>query len=166
LLADDHHLPPRYRCVLWAAAMLHDIGVATAPCDRCHPWRSGQMVLDAERELVCSDGLLMVEEIATVAALHGTKEATPDNALGSLQEPLVTLWQGAAIPRELQVLAGILRVADGLDRDSMHPVQRLEREGATLRVTARGDVRTNLARAQLKAPLLCAVVKHFEICAA
>jgi hypothetical protein len=166
LLADDHCLPPRYRCVLWAAAMLHDIGVATAPCNRDHPWRSGQMILDAERALSCGNGLLTVPEIATVAALHGIDEASTDDALGRLREPLVTLWPDAAIPRELQMLAGILRVADGLDYDLAQRVQQLAREGATLRVIARGDASPNLARAQLKAPLLCAVVKQLEIRAA
>jgi len=164
-LENEHRLAPRYRSVLWAAAMLHDIGTAVKSPPVGHAWRSGKLILDHAGQLKCPVKLMTVEEIATVAALHGIDNTTPDDPLGRLYAPIIGLWPGDEIPRELQILAGILRVADGLDRDLHQTVQDVKLSGDTLQVIAAKNVTENIYRAQKKLPLLCAVVKHLTICA-
>jgi hypothetical protein len=164
VLENEHQLAPRYRSVLWASAMLHDIGTAVKSPPVGHAWRSGKLILEHAGQLKYPVKLMTVKEIATVAALHGIDDATPDNPIGRLYDPIVGLWLGDEIQHELQILAGVLRVADGLDYGLDRRVQRLEREGTTLRVITRGDASTNLARARDKATLLSALVTPLIIC--
>ena len=104
-----HQLDSRFRTILWAAAMLHDIG-ADAKCGDSpfsHAWRSADIIL---REDV-RDNDIAAHEIAVVASLHRREDSDEDEILGMTYEPVKPF-----ITPELLKLSAILRVADGLDR--------------------------------------------------
>jgi len=154
-----HNLPPRYRSLLWTASMLHDIGTVLQNSSAKHPWRSGIAILAHENELECGN-LMQVEEIATVAALHGINDVSEDDPLGPIHESIEELWPNGEIPKELQILAGILRVADGLDRDLCQTVTNLTVNDKIIQVTGKHghDASCNINRAQEKSGLLCTIV--------
>lgn len=140
-LATRHRLPPRHRELLWAAAMLHDIGTATGP-SLGHAGRSGRMILELQAQIPCDAGPMTLAEIATVAALHGIDATTPENPLGALDGSIAALWPAGTVPLELQMLAAMLRVADGLDRGLCQVVADLTVDAAQHRivVTVKPDI--------------------------
>ena len=150
-----HNLSPRYRSILWVAAMLHDIGTVPDNPPPSHAWRSGIAILK-KSELECGD-LMRVEEIATVAALHRINGVSEGNPLGPIKEPIKELWPNGKIPKELQILAGILRVADGLDHDLCQTVTDLTVNDKIIQVTGEEghNVSYNINRAKEKSGLLC-----------
>jgi len=160
-----HNLSPRYRSILWVASMLHDIGTALEGPSEDHPWRSGIAILAHKNELECGD-LMRVEEVATVAALHRIIGVSEDNLLGPIHESIKELWQNGKIPKELQILAGILRVADGLDRNLDQKVTNLTVNDRGVITVAEHDASRNINRdrAQEKSGLLCSILdKEFQI---
>lgn len=153
-----HKLPPRYRTVLWAGSMLHDIGtdpsVGHSPAS--HAWRSADRIL--EDQIACR--LASSAEIAAVASLHRREE---DPALGRLGEvhPAVLAALGApTVPRELLVISAILRVADGLDRFPDTTIQSLSLHELKVIVNGTGaGFDGSLAQAIKKSALLTEVLK-------
>ena len=159
-----HNLPPRYRSILWAAAMLHDIGtVLDYPPDK-HAWWSGKAILKYKDELNCG-GLIQIEEIATVAALHGIDGISNENPLGSIDSTIDKLWPNNGIPKELQILAGILRVADGLDRSLSQTVDHITVNGRNIQVIGKKgyNIAGNIDRAKEKSGLLSHLLNNFLI---
>lgn len=159
-------LAPRYRTVLWAAAMLHDIGTVRAE-GRAHPWHSGMMILAAAKRLAGAGDLATVEEIATVAALHKGAGADRESPLGPIEPPIDDLWRNQDVPAELQKTVAILRVADGLDRSLEQFVNSVEVDAKAKRILAHTAKPANddVRRAREKSILLNAVtgrVWHIE----
>ena len=153
LLESIHCLPPRYRTVLWAAALLHDIGTdpKLGQDPTSHAWRSANKIL-AEK-IACS--LASTLEIATVASLHRHEGESQESVIGKVYEKIHPNTDPNPIPDELLVLAGILRVADGFDRSLNGSVKDVELLGDA--VVAQGDGAdffNNVRRAQEKSALL------------
>lgn len=155
-----HGLAPRWRVALWAAAMLHDIGTAEEGPDADHPWRSGAMILAKRALLVSGMDQITPEAIATVAALHGIHEVTATDPLGRVKSPIKELWASTALPSELRILAGILRLADGLDRSQQQAVEDIVLEGETIKVIGKAGVNPSedIWRASAKISLLSAAL--------
>ena len=151
-----HRLDPRFRVTLWAAGMLHDIGTAREAPPRGHAWRSGFMILELRDALRCGVAAVAAEDIATVAALHGIDDVEKADPLGNADRAASEPWSAGKVPRELQVLAGILRVADGLDRSLDQRVADLAVEDGVIRAIGkpRADISGNIGRANEKSALL------------
>lgn len=157
LLESKHQLPPRYRTVLWSAAILHDIGtdpqLGTTP--ESHAWRSADKIL--EDDIKCH--LASALEIATVASLHSLEGEPQKGALGKVYERINSLWPAKPIPREILILAGILRVADGFDRGLDQSVKDVQLEGDDIVATGSGpSFCPNVRRAQKKGALLTELI--------
>lgn len=151
-----HRLDPRYRTVLGAAAMLHDIG-RDPKCGRVpaeHAWRSADVIL--ARQIRCEHA--SAAEIATLASLHSVKEPDTEDGVGRVYESRIgDLWGDGPRPgRELLVLAAILRVADGLDYRRQGNVQAVEVRGNIIHAkSSRGQgMIDDIARASDKQRLL------------
>jgi hypothetical protein len=156
-----HQLAPRYRSILWAAGMLHDIG--TVRRDHLdHAWHSGMMILERGDEFQCGGGLTSCAEISKVAALHGIDGVTAENPLGPIPEEMLRLWEDRSVSHELRILAGILRVADGLDRSLDQSVETLSVHGDAIRVVFKQgrNASNNIRRAQEKSGLLSAMLNR------
>jgi len=112
-LADVHRLEPADRDALFAAALVHDVGRAIAAS--AHHKHGAYIVRNA--------GLVgwrpeEIELIATLVRYH--RKAMP--------RPPHPEWVEASAPqrRKIDMLAGILRVADGLDRRHLAVVASVE----------------------------------------
>jgi exopolyphosphatase/pppGpp-phosphohydrolase len=148
-----HRLPTRYRTVLWAAAMLHDIGTDSelGKYPKSHAWRSAAHIL--EKDIQCD--LASAIEIATVASLHRREGGTEGGALGAVYPPILALLMPNGIPDELLKISSILRVADGLDRYHPTTVTGFRLEGSRILVSATGDeFQASLAQAREKSAML------------
>ncbi len=143
-LAPLHGLAPADRDLLWAAAMLHSVGRFVAKSNRhkhsAYLIRSSRLEgwRDDEREL-----------IAQVARYH--RRSTPKPA-----HPEYVALAPAERAR-VDGLAGLLRLADGLDASHQGAVGDVTVRGESGRVTiaaqAEGDVSGELAAAMEKADL-------------
>ncbi|NQU44731.1 HD domain-containing protein [bacterium] len=152
-------LPPRYRSVLWAASMLHDIGVDLPSPPRGHARRSGRAILElSERSDLSFDGtgLMDASQVATVAALHGIDGASEEDPLGLVDDRIASLWTQGEIPEDLLILSGILRVADGLDRRLSQKVADIAVSGSLIQVRSEAGYEPDceINRANEKARLL------------
>jgi exopolyphosphatase/pppGpp-phosphohydrolase len=109
-----HKLPPRYRTVLWAAAMLHDIGTSDklSQGPASHAWRSADKILNDN--IMCN--LASALEIATVASLHRREGTEMSGNVGDVYPRILEAPNATQVPKELLTLAAMLRVADGLVR--------------------------------------------------
>lgn len=154
-----HKLAPRHRTILWVASMLHDIGTVSESSSG-HAWKSGKLILEFEGRLQSGRNLMQVGEIATVAALHGIDGTTAEEPLGKVEPVISKLWTGSGIPRELQVLAGILRIADGLDRNLKQFVTDIAIHDVHVQVISKGNASENISRAQEKSGLLCKLLER------
>ena len=143
-----HGLEPRCRAVLWAAAMLHDIGTANgAPR---HGWRSAEIILE-ER---IGDGAISPLEIAIVASLHRREGADGTDGIG-LISPEVLRACPMGIPTGLLKLSAILRVADGLVRYPPSEITGTRLEGEVLFISGTGDgFEQCMGKAKAKSTLL------------
>jgi hypothetical protein len=122
------------RTLLWAAAMLHDIG--THPDLAGEPGSHGQCSAEAvlHQQLGIDELGITPREIASVAGLHRTNDR--DEAF------VATLWpQG--IPKPLRLLAAILRVADGCDYSLGQETADIHLVDDRLRLSVRLDHRVN-----------------------
>ena len=143
-LSDLHGLEPAERDVLFAAAILHDVGRAISAS--AHHKHSAYIVRNA--------GLpgWRPDEIATIAALvRYHRKALP--------KPAHAEWVAASpdVRRKMLMLGGLLRIADGLDRRHLGLVgslaARYEPDGVTIRVRAQQDVTPELEGAAFKADM-------------
>ena len=109
VLKPPHQLDSRFRVVLWAAVMLHDIGAdpKLGRIPTSHAWRSADKILQDQ----VGDEDIPPLEIAIVASLHRHEGPDEEDILGMTYQSLDHF-----ITPELLKLAAILRVADGLDR--------------------------------------------------
>lgn len=98
--------------LLQCAAMLHDIGVATDPLN--HHKTAMRLILD-DTELPLKKRERRI--VATIARYH--RKALP----GMNHKPYAALSDGDRY--RVRTLAGLLRVADGLDRTHTHVVRDL-----------------------------------------
>jgi exopolyphosphatase/guanosine-5'-triphosphate,3'-diphosphate pyrophosphatase len=144
-LADLHHYEPADRDVLFAAALLHDIGTAIA--QSAHHKHGAYVVRSA--------GLpgWRPEEIELIASLVRYHR----KSLPKLTHPE---WADASpsMRAKIEGLAGMLRVADALDRRhfglvSSLAVERVERD-VYVSLTATQDVGPEIEAARFKAELL------------
>ncbi len=145
-----HHLGGLERGWLWAGALLHDVGWSQAPDGRAHhklgcqlilahPWRTLE---PHERHVV-----------ALMARYH--RKALPKRD----HDEFRALDRG--LRQVVRRLAGILRVADALDRGHVQRIQRVTLEDAgvnlVLRVDATGYWKAEQLGVQKKKDLLEAV---------
>ena len=143
-LGDVHRFEPADRDLLFAAALVHDVGMAISPS--AHHKHGAYIVRNA--------GLpgWRPEEIELIAALVRYHRK-------SLPKPTHPEWAAASPAARLKIegLAGILRVADGLDRRHLGVVQSLSvavsPSTAAVAVEALQDVSTELAAAAFKSDL-------------
>jgi len=152
-LEPKHQLPPRFRTVLWAAAMLHDIGTdSKLQAGRgSHAWRSADKILDDG--IACE--FASAPEIATVASLHRGEGGTEHGVLGEVYERVLKVLGANAVPAELLKIAAILRVADSLDRYAPTTITGLRLEDGTIVVEGTGSGFLNsLGQALKKSGLL------------
>lgn len=166
-LQSEHGLPARYRDVFWAAAMLHDIGTVSGGGDS-HPLHSAQMIMEKKDELGLPNALMNVEEVATVAALHSIDDTVSDKKpLGDVDPFVLELCPKSCIPSEIKLLAGILRVADGLDYGLRQCVDDVMVEGSKIWVVTSSDASVEINRGQEKSGLLSnRLFRNFELKAA
>jgi len=143
-LSDLHGFEPAERDVLFAAAILHDVGRSISAS--AHHKHSAYIVRNA--------GLpgWRPEEIEAVAALvRYHRKALP--------KPAHPEWAAASpeLRRAILGLGGLLRIADGLDRRRLGLVGSLEARGApdgvTIRLHAQQDVSPEVEAAQFKSDL-------------
>jgi hypothetical protein len=140
--------------------MLHDIGMVK--CQKEHSWQSGKMILEHRHNLRCEIDQVTPEAIATVAALHDTEHVFDplNNPLGEVKASIAGLWPGGKIPRELQLLAGILRVADGLDHGSCQRVKDIIVGRDKIKVQADHNPSVEIKHAAEKSALVFALLHH------
>ncbi len=156
MLEDHHRLTSRFRTVLWAGAMLHDIGtderLAELPGE--HGWRSADFIRRSPDQFDCN--LANSDEIAMLAALHSAAGGGDDPVQGEVPDWLSQRF--GELPKELRWLVAILRVADGLDRGLDQTVAEVTAVDLTNhRILVRADsadVGNNIDRANQKADLL------------
>lgn len=149
LAPDRPALRPRDRELLEAAAIMHDVGYLLG--HEKHNRHSWHLIIHA--------GLpgLTARENAIVAALARYHR-------GSSPKPTHDAWTRIADgDRERTLLlAGILRVADGLDRSQAGDVRRVEigRQGDSWRITAHGvgDLAVDIYGASAKSDLLASAL--------
>jgi exopolyphosphatase/guanosine-5'-triphosphate,3'-diphosphate pyrophosphatase len=153
-LAERHRFEPADRDVLFAAALVHDVGRAISPS--AHHKHGAYIVRNA--------GLpgWRPEEIELIAALvRYHRKAFPKATHAE--------WIAADAPLRAKIegLAGILRVADGLDRRRLSVVSSVEVKnsvnGVTLVLDALGDVVPEVEAARFKADFFERVFGHLEI---
>jgi exopolyphosphatase/guanosine-5'-triphosphate,3'-diphosphate pyrophosphatase len=143
-LTDLHHFEPAERDVLFAAALLHDVGRAIALS--AHHKHGAYVVRNAGLE-----GWRPEEEelIATLVRYHRK----------SLPKPSHPEWAAASpeVKRKILGLGALLRLADGLDRRKLGVVlgveARAEATGTLLRVRASQDVTPEIEAALFKSDL-------------
>lgn len=136
------------RCLLEAASLLHDIGWHTAPDGKAHHKASAQLIRVFPWQSI---ELSAVQEIALIARYH--RKSIP-----SAEHP-----EFASLPRDRQRrvewLAGLLRLADGLDRTHRQRVEsarpRKNSDGSfSVEVVGLGAMVAEVAGANRKKDLL------------
>lgn len=152
LLAVDHGLDTVAASILDAAACLHDIGWSrTLPDGRAHHKASAQLIRAHDWNGVSRDG---VELIALVARYH--RKAEPD----LVRHPDYAAMSGVDRYR-IDWLAGILRVADGLDRGHEQRVRSVRAirlsEQRVVEAVGTGGMEEEILGARKKSGLLATV---------
>jgi exopolyphosphatase/guanosine-5'-triphosphate,3'-diphosphate pyrophosphatase len=144
-LADLHRFEPAERDALFAAALVHDVGRAIAPS--AHHKHGAYIVRNA--------GLVgwRAEEVELIAALvryHRKSLPKPTHPEYAIASP--------AIRRKIEMLGGILRVADGLDRRRLAAVSGIRVASAPGRIhltlESLQDVAPEIDAARFKGDLL------------
>ena len=148
-LLSQHGLGPLDRAILDAASCLHDIGwTVTQPDGKGHHKESARLIREHRWSGVSPAVVAMV---SLVARYH--RKSIPSEAdHGAFAE------RSAEERRRIRWLAGLLRVADGLDRRHIQATQRVRalRVGGTLRILASGvdGLEAEMLGARKKADLL------------
>jgi exopolyphosphatase/guanosine-5'-triphosphate,3'-diphosphate pyrophosphatase len=143
-LSDLHGFEPAERDVLFAAAILHDVGRRVSAS--AHHKHSAYLVRNA--------GLpgWRPEEVATIAALVRYHRK-------SLPKPAHPEWAGASPDerRKIVGLSALLRIADGLDRRRLGLVSSLDArygsDGVSIRLQAQQDVTPEVEAAAFKSDM-------------
>lgn len=144
-LAESHRFEPADRDVLFAAALVHDVGRAIAAS--AHHKHGAYIVRNA-----VLPGW-RAEEIELMAALVRYHRKSPP-------KPTHIEWASAspAARAKIEGLAGMLRVADGLDRRRLGAVAsfevRIDAAAIVLGIRALGEVGPELEAARFKAGML------------
>jgi exopolyphosphatase/guanosine-5'-triphosphate,3'-diphosphate pyrophosphatase len=145
-LEDLHGLGDADRLILESAALLHDIGWSVAPDGRGHHRESARLIREhAWRHF----NPVTVNVLAQVARYHR-------KSLPNLEHEDFA----ALAPRErerVQLLAGLLRIADGLDRGHVQSVEHLSGDivpgQVVIHLSARQPLTNELAAARRKSDL-------------
>lgn len=152
-MEDLHGLGDSDRLILEAAALLHDIGWSVATDGRGHHRESARLIREHNWR---NFNAPVVAILAQVARYH--RKSLPD---------LEHEEFAALSPRErerVQCLAGLLRIADGLDRAHAQSIEHLSVEIVPGRVviylSARRAVNREVAAAQKKSDLAQHVFKR------
>ncbi len=145
-LAPLHGLGERERELLEAAAYLHDIGSRVAPAGKNHHKESARLIEAHSWEDLTP---LEVCLVALMARYH--RKDLP--GLGDKEFAALTLED----QRRVQILAALLRIADGLDSSHQQSLRRVQVETLQERLVvhfyARGDTPDELAAARKKSDL-------------
>ena len=112
-LHDLHKLDGRERCWLECASILHDIGLARGP--KAHQKNTLKLILNETKLPFTS---IERQVIANVARYH--RKSCPKN------KDYDFMSLSTELKRKVKILAGILRLADGLDFSHQSIVQRVE----------------------------------------
>ncbi len=153
---DQHQLTASHRLILEMAACLHDIGWSAAPSGKGHHKASARLILDYPWK--CGEPRA-VSLVAQIARYHRKSIPNPGHA------------EFAALNVEdrriVEVLAGLLRIADGLDRGHLQRVTHLRvlaRANAfVIEISGLGPLDVELQGASRKAELAQIVFcKPFE----
>src|SRR5688572_19682546 len=116
-LEDLHGLGDHDRVILEAAATLHDIGWSAAPSGRGHHRESARIIREHGWQNFSPETVTL---IAQVARYH--RKSPPDLE----HEDFAAL--APAERRRVQLLAALLRIADGLDRSHQQRITHLSAE--------------------------------------
>ncbi len=122
-LTDAHHLGKRERCWLECAAILHDAGLSKNR--KSHHKESAKLILNDTRLPFTSQERRIV---ASIARYHRKGFPKPKHYNLATLDPLTV--------NKVKILAGILRVADGLDYTHQSTVKSLNIRWTTKRVIA------------------------------
>ena len=149
-----HHLGSYELFLLTCAAILHDIG-----------WIQGQSAHHkAAMQMICSDQTLSLSEkdrkkIAVIARYHRKALPKPTHAV---YKDLTEKEQ-----KQVSLLAGILRIADGLDRNHISVVKNVDVNISGNRIEfcceTAGSASSEMFAAQKKADLL-EKMTHYKTC--
>lgn len=145
-LTGIHSLRADERGWLEAAALLHDVGWSVAPGGKGHHKESARLISSAPW------AALKAREVAIIAqTARYHRKSLPDPA----HEGFVALEEGDR--QIVNQLAGLLRIADGLDRQHLAKVTAVQVQasdaGITVAVSGTGDLSEELAAAAMKADL-------------
>ncbi len=159
-LEDLHGLGDDDRFLLESAALLHDIGWSVAPAGRGHHRESARLIREHAWQHFNPTS---VNLLALVARYH--RKSPPD---------LEHEEFAALAPRErerVQLLAGLLRIADGLDHSHAQAVEHLSAEivpgRVILHLSSRRPLAGEVGAAQRKSDLAEAIFRRgFEFSAA
>ena len=127
-LQDLHKLDKRERCWLECAAILHDIGLARGP--KAHQKNTLKLILN---EIKLPFASVERQVIANVARYH--RKSCPRN------KDYDFMSLSTDLKRKVKILAGILRLADGLDFSHQSIVQNVKAHIAFEYVTVEGVAR-------------------------
>lgn len=145
-LEDLHGLGDHDRLILEAAAVLHDIGWSAAPSGRGHHRESARIIREHGWQNFSPETVTL---IAQVARYH--RKSPPDLE----HEDYAAL--APAERQRVQLLAALLRIADGLDRSHQQRINHLSAEISPGRVvihlTSSRPISREVAAATKKADL-------------
>jgi len=145
-LEDLHGLSDQDRLILEAAAVLHDIGWSAAPSGKGHHRVSARIIREHGWQHFSPETVTL---LAQVARYH--RKSLPDLE----HEDFAAL--APAERQRVQVLAALLRIADGLDRSHQQHITHLSAEispgRVIIHVTATKPISREVAAAAKKADL-------------
>ena len=159
-LQTEHGLAARERRLLQAASLLHDIGWVEG--GKGHHKTAARLILENSALPLSDEDRPLVACVARYHRKSPPKEKHP-------------IYQGLSAEdrRIVEVLAGLLRIADGLDRTHRAVVRQVrcecDQNGIAIRAQASADAASEQFYAQRKADLLeCALRRaiHVECCPA
>jgi len=143
-LADLHALGPRWRRILAAAALVHDVGWTVSPSG--HHKHAARIVRNSD--LPGFDGPER-DLVALVARYHRGKGPKPSHGRFAALDP--------ADQDAVLTLAALIRIADGLDRSHLSGVQSLScaatRDSVTIRLRVKRLVGDDISAAYRKSGL-------------
>ena len=149
-LEDLHGLSDHDRLILEAAATLHDIGWSAAPSGKGHHRESARIIREHGWQHFSRDS---VNLMAQVARYH--RKSLPDLE----HEDFAALSPAERL--RVQQLAGLLRIADGLDRGHQQQIAHLSAEifpgRVIIHLSSPGPATREIAAATRKADLARAV---------